>query len=294
MAVSGGADSVALLRLMSRRNQIAADIELVVVHVDHEMRGQTARQDASFVRDLAEKLGLPFFSRTRSQLSSPERPVDAAGLRDLRLSAYRAAQDAHGLCGVLLAHHADDVAETLLIRILRGSPRSGTLGLAPLRNRQVVSGATLLRPLLDVHRRRLRGFLKRIGQPWREDATNAMDISLRNRLRRLLAGREAVIDALLALARSAGATEAALDRLTPQVELSPRIVDLASLPEPIRRRAARRWLVERGAPDPSAGPKAVDTVLALLDTAGPRAASLAGGVRIHRHRGRLVAEGGND
>lgn len=314
VAVSGGADSVATLHLLSARARSANDLELVVVHVDHELRGRESEADAQFVEGLARELGLGMLLRRRAEVearmkgtallkqrgletreSNGLRAVDKASaglgayLRQLRLEVYREAMERFGLAGVVLGHHADDLAETMLLRILRGSPRSGTLGLAPLRSEQVVSGVRLLRPMLGIRRARLREFLEQAGLAWREDASNANDSHLRNRVRRLLADRPAVTEALLRLASSAARAEAELDGATPALDASPRLSELASLPEPIRRRAARRWMIARGVPEAGAGPKAVDALVALVDAAGPRAADLPGGIRVTRRGERLVA-----
>ncbi len=302
VAVSGGADSVACLHLLLSRAARAADLGLVVIHLDHEMRGAAARADAEFVADLARAHGVPLVLRRRSELESAS-PADqaaavsrdalganlAAKLRWMRLGVYRDAVRQHALEGVILAHHADDVAETILLRLLRGSPASGTLGLAPLRDGQVVGGVRLLRPLLDIRRSRLRRFLERTGRAWREDASNELDITLRNRLRRLLSGRGEVTERLLDLAHAAASTEEALDRLTPALAESPRIEEIAGLAGPVRRRAMRRWLIARGLPEVEAGPRAVERLLRLCDAAGPRAADFAAGLRICRKKGRLQA-----
>ena len=296
VGVSGGADSVALLHLLHRREVRQGDVQLVVVHVDHEMRGEASRDDARFAQALADELHLPFFLRRRGEIEASGSLAGGAGaglsgrLRRLRLVAFREAAERFGLAGLVLAHHADDVAETLLLRLLRGNPRSGTLGLAPLRLDQTVTGVRLLRPLLGVRRRRLRRFLERTGQPWREDASNESGVSLRNRLRLRLAGREDLIDRLLALSRSAAVAEGLLEGMTPVLPPAPAVRELAGIPAPLLRRAARRWLVAQGVPESSAGPNAVDGLLAMTDAAGPRAMDFPGSVRVRRHRGRLRAE----
>src|SRR5690606_30948671 len=106
----------------------------------------------------------------------------SARLRRLRLMVYRQAVDEFGLQGVLLAQHRDDLVETLLIRLLRGSARSGLLGLSPLSPRSQVADVVLLRPLLDIPKASLRRYLRWTKRPWREDASNAAAVSLRNRL----------------------------------------------------------------------------------------------------------------
>jgi tRNA(Ile)-lysidine synthase len=177
VAVSGGADSVALLRLLVEVNR--SDYwgwKLVVGHVDHGLRGAASRQDASFVAALARQLGLPCAVRRLAlRLGSSE---DAA--RQKRLQALFAMCRLKKCAGVVMAHHADDQAETVLMRIFRGT---GIEGLAAMTPRAQLAGMTVFRPLLHTRRAALRGFLEQHRQPWREDATNATDQYLRNRLR---------------------------------------------------------------------------------------------------------------
>ena len=177
VAVSGGADSVALLRLLVEVNR--SDYwgwKLVVGHVDHGLRGAASRQDAKFVAALAKQLGLPCV--VRHLVLRAGSSEDAA--RQKRLQALAAICRAKDCAGVVMAHHADDQAETVLMRIFRGT---GIEGLAAMAPRAPIAGMTVYRPLLHVRRAALRDFLQEHGQAWREDATNATDQYLRNRLR---------------------------------------------------------------------------------------------------------------
>lgn len=295
VAVSGGADSVATLWLLSRRARQSGDLSLIVIHVDHELRGEASAGDAAFVSSLAQRLSLPIHLRTRTQLESaavtpaePPKRRSPAYLRWLRLNAYRDAVGAYGLRGVVLGHHADDLAETLAMRLLRGSPRSGTLGLAPVGVQQHISGVTLLRPMLQVRRARLRGLLHRARQPWREDASNADPRgSLRNRLRRLLVTKPGTTEALLRLASAAAGAERCLREATPVLPEKPTLEQLHRLPQVLRRRAVRAWLIARGLPQSDAGPAMVDAAMSVTDAAGPRVVDLPGGLRLLRVQGRL-------
>ena len=283
VAVSGGADSVALLRLLALRD----DVRLVVVHVDHELRGEASRGDAEFVGALAGSLLLPMHLARRST-HPVGREIDRAApaaLRRLRLAVYADAVRQHNLAGMLLGHHADDLAETLMLRLLRGSAESGTLGLRPLQRVQEVRRLTLRRPLLGVRRHRLRQWLERLHQPWREDASNEQPVSRRNRLRLAMADRPGAIHAALDLCKQIEAAEMFLESATPA---DAEVHD--PLPWPIRRRVARRWLIEAGVPQSEAGPRAVEMLLSMLDATGPRVVQFAGGVRVRRMKGRLVRE----
>jgi tRNA(Ile)-lysidine synthase len=285
IAVSGGADSVALLRFVASRRD-----DLVILHVDHGTRAGGSGRDARFVRELADGLDLPCRVRRLGGGAGGE-----ARWRRERLAFFKGRCDEDGLTGVMLGHHADDVAETLAIRLLRGSPRSGTMGLAPLRREAIVSGVPLLRPLLRTRRRTLRRYLRRLGQAWREDATNSQPVTLRNRVRAALSRDENQATALLELAVRTARVERRLCELasTWPAEMADGDVAAArAVPWVLQRRSARAWLLAAGVPEARATPSAVDRMLALLDALGPRAASFAGGVRVRRHRGRVVSQGG--
>jgi tRNA(Ile)-lysidine synthase len=205
VAVSGGADSVALLRLLHRINE--SDFwhwTLVVAHVDHGIRGAASRADARFVAALARGLGLPcVVKRLHLKRTSSE---DAA--RQARFRALAQICRARQCAGVVMAHHADDQAETVLMRIFRGTAIQGLGGMAACSQ---VGGMTIFRPLITVRRAALRQYLRALGQPWCEDATNATDQYLRNRVRRQLMPRiekiwPKAVDALGRLAALAGET----------------------------------------------------------------------------------------
>ncbi len=176
-AVSGGADSVALLVLLARRRE-AAGFELAAAHYHHGIRGEAADADAEFVRQLCAKLrvqliegrgDVPALARARSI------GIEAAA-REARYAFLRDAKRRCGADWIALAHHRDDQAETVLMHLLRGAGPDGACGMARLEG-------DLYRPLLDVPRRALREFLEGEGIPWREDASNAIPDTPRNALR---------------------------------------------------------------------------------------------------------------
>lgn len=182
---SGGADSVALLRALAmlapRRKW---QLRLIVAHVHHHLR-QEAEDDAGFVEELANELRLPFARRD-------VRPANMAGnleanARDLRYDALSDIASEHGASFIATAHHADDQLETLLMRIMRGTSAAGLRGIAwrkALPATQKVSDTFLvIRPLLGTDQRDLLGFLDALGQPWREDTTNADTSRTRAKLR---------------------------------------------------------------------------------------------------------------
>jgi tRNA(Ile)-lysidine synthase len=176
-AVSGGADSVALLRLLGEmRSQLG--IRLVALHFNHQLRGAEADRDELFVASLAREFGLDFVAG-RADVSGEARRngwnlEDAA--RRLRYRFFAAAASAKGLHSVAVAHTADDQAETVLARLFRGTGPTGLAGIHPV-------AGQIIRPFLDVRRRELRDYLGQLYQPWREDATNQDTSRTRARIR---------------------------------------------------------------------------------------------------------------
>jgi tRNA(Ile)-lysidine synthase len=217
VAVSGGADSVALLHaLVALRDELA--LELVVCHVHHGLRA-AADQDAAFVRDLAARLDCP---ATVARVSVPRdgrSPEEAA--RAVRHAALgRAAREA-GAARIALGHTADDQAETVLMRLLQGAGPRGLAGI-PVRR------GLLVRPLLHVDRATVLAYLAAHGIRWVEDHTNRDPKLLRNRIRHDLLplveahGWPRVRVALCRTARASRETVEALDAL-----LAPRLADAA-------------------------------------------------------------------
>lgn len=177
VAVSGGADSVALLRLMHGVNGGKYwNWRLVVGHVSHGIRGRAGAADARFVRRLAGELGLRFVER-KLRLG---KGASEAAAREGRLRALAAMMKAARCAGVVMAHHADDQAETVVMRMLRGCGVEGLGAMAPV---TAVGELPIYRPLLGVRRGELRAYLREIRQGWREDESNATGRYVRNRVR---------------------------------------------------------------------------------------------------------------
>ena len=180
VAVSGGADSVALLRLLVElRGELG--IVLSVVHFNHKLRGKASGSDEKFVAALAEKFGLPVHigradvaAKSRREKSNLE---DAA--RRARYDFFSRLVEQGIVDCVATAHTADDQAETVLSHILRGT---GLAGLGAIHPRTPHA----IRPLLTVRRAQLRAYLRSRKQTWREDATNQDVSRLRARIRKKL------------------------------------------------------------------------------------------------------------
>ena len=172
-AVSGGADSVALLQALAELARTES-MELSATHVDHGLR-ETSGRDAAFVAEMCKDLRVPCqVCRVRVEGKSE----DAA--RRARYEALREACLENGATVLALAHHRRDQAETMLLHLFRGS---GAGGLAGMRERAERGELLLWRPLLNVSPEIIRATLTEKGIPWVEDETNARDDYLRNYLR---------------------------------------------------------------------------------------------------------------
>ena len=169
--VSGGADSVALLHLLLMRG-----CEVSVVHVNHALRGAESDADEAFVHSLCHQLGVPL---KVYRLQPPEHPSEDWARRE-RYRCFRQVMAESDVQALVLAHHRDDQAETLLLHLMRGAGLNGLRGMTAHSEAQ---GMRILRPLLDFSRDELRGALEEMHQPWREDASNRDARYLRNAVR---------------------------------------------------------------------------------------------------------------
>lgn len=178
VAVSGGADSVALLRVLHvLRHELG--IGLYAAHLDHQLRGEAAREDAAFVAGLSEGLGIPCTVDAldvRALAQREKRSLEDAA-REVRYTFLRRVADQVGARKVAMGHTLDDQAETVLFRLFRGSGRRGLAGIPPQRD------GLFVRPLLETSRCQILAYLKEIGQPFRTDASNTDLRFARNRIR---------------------------------------------------------------------------------------------------------------
>jgi tRNA(Ile)-lysidine synthase len=200
VAVSGGPDSVGLLRLVHTL-QPALGLRLTVAHVNHRLRGHESDGDECFVRELCKGLGLPLHVH---HVGVPPRRGELAA-RNERYAALRDAARAGGAGFVATAHTADDQAETVLHRVVRGTGIAGLRGIPP--RRLLAPGLILVRPLLGLRREQVRRYLRELDQAFREDSSNREVRFTRNRL------RHEILPALQALNPEVGA---ALCRLAQQ------------------------------------------------------------------------------
>ncbi len=183
VGVSGGADSVALLHLL-RTLQSSRHLTLHVAHLDHGLR-PASRDDARFVQQLAAQWHLPVTVERRDVAAACDRHGWSLedGARRIRYEFLAAVAGRQSASHLALAHTADDQAETVLMRLLRGS---GLMGLAAIPVTRQLNELRIVRPLLQVWRRDLLDYLTRAGVAYREDETNSDPRFLRNRIRHRL------------------------------------------------------------------------------------------------------------
>lgn len=253
-AVSGGADSVALLLILQDLAR-AGFVRLAgVAHLHHHIRVPGADEDAAFVEALARRLEVPF---TLGHADVPAQAGRAGGSLELagrkaRLAFFESVAAGPERPVVALAHTRSDQAETVLLRLARGAGPRGLAGMAP------VSGCRI-RPLLETDRAELRDWLRERGQEWREDPTNEDITIARNRIRHAVIPQlahlnPAVEGAVARAARIQAADGELLDRLAAaeadrlvKTEKETVQLDLAGvrhLPEALARRVIRRALME--------------------------------------------------
>ena len=176
VALSGGADSVALLCMLSDARE-NLNLTLIAAHVDHSIRGEDSRADAQYCRELCQRLQIPFCIET---IDVPAERQGGEGLetaaRRLRYDALRRMKAQNGCDLITLAHHLDDQAETVLMHLLRGCGPEGIGGM------EILAG-DLYRPLLNTPKAALEEYLTERGIHWRTDSTNFDPFTPRNSLR---------------------------------------------------------------------------------------------------------------
>lgn len=293
VAVSGGPDSMAMLHALCRLRDIFP-VNVLVAHLNHHMR-PTAAADARFVETIARDLGLRCIARAidvpsyqRAHKLSPE---DAA--RRVRYTFLEATAAEHQADRIAVGHTADDQAETLLLRMLRGAGLTGLCGIPPVRG-------LIIRPLIRVQRREILAFLNMGGIPFREDPSNHQRRYLRNRVRldllpRLIQGyNPRVVEGLCAMADLVAADEDALQAAAREAfhkarlsgepgQSSLRIDVLGALVPALQRRVLRESLAEAVGGLQGFTHKHIAAILWLLQTApGNKRLVLPRGVVVER------------
>lgn len=175
IAVSGGADSVALLHLMSEL-QAQLGFEIIVAHFNHHLRGAQSDRDARFVSELCRRLGAKLIEGHAAALGSSGSNMEERA-RNARHEFFCDTAERLGATRIALGHHHDDQAETVMMRLLRGA------GVAGLRGMAEAEAGKIIRPLLGVTRAQIRAYLARIGASFVTDSSNESTDILRNRIR---------------------------------------------------------------------------------------------------------------
>ncbi len=177
VGVSGGADSVALLHALKELDEFAP--EIFVCHFNHNLRGSESERDAGFVSELCGRLGLPLEIRScdTEEFSKRNGLSIEHGARELRYRFFREICEKTGAERIATAHTMDDRAETVLMRIVRGSGVSGISSINP-------RSGSLIRPFIAVRRRQIIEYLENKGEKWVEDSSNELTVFTRNRIRK--------------------------------------------------------------------------------------------------------------
>ena len=274
-AVSGGADSVALLfgfYLLKEK----LGISLEAAHFNHHLRGTESQRDEAFVRTFCDRYDIPLHIGG-GEIKAGKKGLEAAA-RDARYAFLRSLPGK-----IATAHTADDNAETVLLHLIRGTGLKGLGGITP------VSG-TVIRPMLSVTRQEVEGFLSEWCLHHIEDSSNGTDAFLRNRIRHnvmplLRQENPRIGENLSAMALRLRLDEETLSRQA-EFETLPRVEELKSMDSAVRSRMLERFLKESGVREPEQSH--IAAVEALLLSRKPSArVSLPGGVTIARNYDRL-------
>jgi tRNA(Ile)-lysidine synthase len=294
VAVSGGPDSMALL-LVLHQLRAQYDLTLMVAHINHQLRGREACQDATFVRQQAERLEVPYYLTQVNvkayQQASGLSPQHAA--RQLRYASLRTLQETLGATHIALGHTADDQAETLLMRLLRGTGPAGLAGIPAVR-------FPFIRPLITTHRTAIIAYLQAERMLWIEDSSNAQRTYLRNRIRldllpTLQQYNPRIVKRLRALAEMLHADHAVLEQQTEALaqhtvtwKSEQGVVvhcrPYAAAPLALQRRLLRRLLDNMLSPPAQANFQHIEALrqFVVTGTAGKRL-GLPGGIMAEHH-----------
>lgn len=272
-AVSGGADSVALLfGMYLLRGKLG--ITLSAAHFNHHLRGEESDRDEAFVRELCSRYDIPL-AVGEAQVLPGKKGLEAAA-RDARYGFFATLPGK-----IATAHTADDNAETVLMHLVRGTGLRGLGGIAPV-------NGNIIRPMLGVTRQEVLAFLQEYSLTFVEDSSNKTDDFLRNRLRHRVLPLLKEENPRLAESLSEMAMELREDASALEVaDCNCTVSQLQEMPTALRSRALHRFLKENGVPEPERSH--IRAVEALVFSEKPSArADLPGGIRIGRSYDQLV------
>ena len=245
LCCSGGLDSSALLHMFSRLADLL-DIDLQAVHVDHRTREDSSKQEGAWLQVLCDRIGIPLARLSVPTHSKLQSQMD---FRQARLSLIEDYAEEHQFQKIATAHHANDNAETLLMRMMSGSGLNGLRGISPQRDKWI-------RPLLGFTREELQDYLQKYGLGWVEDPSNARSDYLRNKIRNDIfpifeESRKSSIRNLSRLAERIDEEEAEWDEwiageLAQNSKNQLAISTLEKWPRNLQRRILRTWLGSLG------------------------------------------------
>ncbi len=179
-AVSGGPDSVFLLLALNQLKNKLKMKSLAICNLDHGLRGVESEEDSLFVKSLAKRLGLKFVGKKVSLKKSKELSTEEMA-REARYRFFKEAAGKMAANVIATGHTLDDQAETILMRLIKGSSLKGVVGISPIRREKDIS---IIRPLLELEKEEIRRYLDENGIPYRIDRTNLEPIYFRNIVRR--------------------------------------------------------------------------------------------------------------
>ncbi len=185
VCVSGGPDSVALVRVLLYLKKRLNITTLGIAHLNHGIRGEESDGDEAFTREIAARFCLPFFTRTMDIIKLAKKEhlsLEEAG-RNARYDFFATTADANGFTKIAMGHNLDDNAEQVLMNLLRGSGPRGLTGIPPVRENRFI------RPLISMTKSRILGFLTAENQPFILDSSNTDQSYLRNKIRHNLIPR---------------------------------------------------------------------------------------------------------
>ena len=252
VALSGGADSTALLLAMHDALQEGRIRGLFAAHLNHGIRGETALNDQRFCETLCKRLGVALIVETKDVPAYAKvsgQTLEQAA-REVRYDFLERVRDSSGATVIATAHHRDDQAETLLLHLIRGSGLAGLSGMKPRNGR-------IIRPMLKISRAEILAFLNERGERFCEDETNAENTATRNRIRNELVPMLSRYNPLISqtLAKTAellSQDEAFLDDLASEAERKISLGEglrkekLSGLPLPICSRIVRKRIMQLG------------------------------------------------
>lgn len=175
LAISGGPDSVCMLDIFSRL-QKKYSLDLIIAHVNYNLRGKDSMRDEKFVQDLATKYNLEIFVQS---IEIPKKKVSENYLRNIRYDFFEKLREDCNFDCIAVAHNSDDQVETFLMRIIRGSGMSGLTAMK-FKNEKII------RPLLSISREEILKYFQENNLKYRTDRTNTQNLFLRNKIRNKL------------------------------------------------------------------------------------------------------------